>query len=292
MRIRQYIESNYKSVFFNGKTIRMKIDNSSPILSIPTPEIEDVAINNRCLANCHYCYTSAVKTGKNFYNIVEKADKVWGSLPIEDRPFQIAIGGAGESTMHPDWIEFVTKVKSLGIVPNYTTNGMHLSDNILRTTEEVCGGVAVSWHPHIEKVFHGAMDKLSKIKTKLNVHLIVGEDGSLEQMQKIYDKYQNIVDYFVVLPYMPVGRAKFVDTNDVWIKSFEWINTVNQKQFAFGALFYEWLLKNETGLQMSIYEPEIFSGYRVMDDNYMNLYKSSYDLTLKNKINEKGIICI
>jgi len=41
MRIRQYIESNYKSVFFNGKTIRMKIDNSSPILSIPNWDMQE-----------------------------------------------------------------------------------------------------------------------------------------------------------------------------------------------------------------------------------------------------------
>lgn len=292
MRVRKYPASNYKSIFFNGKTVRMRFDNSKPILQIPTPEIEDVAINNKCLAGCSYCYTSALKTGYNFKNIVEKANKVWGSLPLEERPFQIAIGGAGESTMHPDWIEFVTEVKRLGIMPNYTTNGMHLTDDILEATENICGGVAVSWHPHIEKVFHKSMDKLSKIETKLNIHLIVGEEGSLEQMQKIYDKYQNVVDYFVVLPYMPVGRAKFVDTNEVWKKSFEWIKTVNQKQFAFGALFYEWLLENETGLPMSIYEPEVFSGYRIMDGNYMNLYKSSYDLTLKNEENEKSIICV
>ena len=45
---------------------------------------------------------------------------------------------------------------------------------------------------------------------------------------------------------------------------------------------YEWLLKNEVDLPMSIYEPEIFSGYRIMDDNrYKNLYKSSYNLTIK-----------
>lgn len=68
MRIRQYIESNYKSVFFNGKTIRMKIDNSSPILSIPTPEIEDVAINNRCLANCFIPGTK-IRTSSGFKNI-------------------------------------------------------------------------------------------------------------------------------------------------------------------------------------------------------------------------------
>lgn len=129
MRIRQYTESNYKSIFFNGKTVRMRLDNSSPILPIPTPEIEDVAINSKCLAGCSYCYTSALRTGSNFDNIVDKANKAWGSLSIEERPFQIAIGGAGESTMHPDWVEFVTEVNRLGILPNYTTNGIYTEES-------------------------------------------------------------------------------------------------------------------------------------------------------------------
>jgi len=87
MRIRQYSDSNYKSVFFNGKTVRMRLDNNKPILSIPTPELEDVAINSKCFANCSYCYTSALKSGSNFTNIVDKANSVWGSLPLNERPF-------------------------------------------------------------------------------------------------------------------------------------------------------------------------------------------------------------
>lgn len=283
MRIRQYKEFNYKSVFFGGKTIRMNFNPHQGINCIPTPEIEDVAINDKCLAGCSYCYTSALKTGNNFKNIIDKAHEAWGSLLLNDRPFQIAIGGAGESTMHPDWIDFVKTVKSLEIMPNYTTNGMHLSDGILRATEDYCGGVAVSWHPHIERVFHQAMDKLSGIRTKLNVHVIVGGEGSLDELKKLYEKYASIVEYFVILPYMSVGRAKHVDTNKVWKDTFDWIKKVDEKRFAFGALFYNWLLKNDVNLSMSIYEPEVYSGYRIMDERYMNLYKSSYDLTLKNK---------
>lgn len=281
MRIRQYKDSNYKSIFFNGKTVRTRFDINSPIKAIPTPELEDVAINSKCFAACSYCYTSALKTGSNFSNIIEKANNVWGKLDIKDRPFQIAIGGAGESTIHPDWVEFVTEVDNLGIMPNYTTNGMHLSENILKATEDVCGGVAVSWHPHIEKVFYTAMDKLKHLNTKLNVHVILGEKGSLNQLQSIYNKYYNDVDYLVVLPYMAVGRGKEVETHNIWKETFKWIKTVDSKKFAFGALFYEWFLNNDVELPMSIYEPEIFSGYRMLDDNYENLYKSSYDLTLK-----------
>ena len=52
MKIRQDISANYKSIFFNGKTVRMRLDNSKPILAPLTPEIEDVAINSQCFAAC------------------------------------------------------------------------------------------------------------------------------------------------------------------------------------------------------------------------------------------------
>lgn len=52
IRIRSYPEANYKAIFFNGKTIRQKHDTNKPFLIPPTTEIEDVAINSKCYANC------------------------------------------------------------------------------------------------------------------------------------------------------------------------------------------------------------------------------------------------
>ncbi len=284
MKIRTYPESNYRALFFNGKTIRQKFDDNKPFMSIPHPEIEDVAINSQCFANCSYCYTSATKHGKNFENIIEKANNVWGSLSLNDRPNQIAIGGAGESTIHQDWVEFVKTVRNIGIVPNYTTNGMHLSENILKATADYCGGVAVSYHPHIKNVFHDAITKLSGIKTRLNTHVIVGDEKSLQDLKDLYEKYNTVIEYFVVLPYQAAGRGKEIETHETWKRTFEWIASLpeeKQAQFAFGALFYEYIINTQIPLKMAVYEPEIFSGYRLMDDSYMTLRKSSYDLTPK-----------
>ena len=186
--------------------------------------------------------------------------------------------------MHPQWSGFVKKVKELGIVPNYTTNGMHLTDEILEATEQYCGGVAISFHPHIRKTFEESIGKLKGTRTKLNTHVILGSEESLRDLQWIHEKYSETFDYFVVLPYQASGRGKKMETENTWKGTFEWISSLpekNQSQFAFGALFYEYMKVNEIPLKMSIYEPEIFSGYRVMDDSYRILRKSSYDLTPK-----------
>lgn len=284
MKIREDKEANYKAIFFNGKTIRMRIDQTKPITRPKYPEIEDVAINDKCLAACPYCYTSATKEGANFEEVAFKAAFVWGDLEPEERPFQIAIGGAGEPTMHSDFPLFVETVSGLGIMPNYTTNGMHLTPEVLEATKKFCGGVAVSYHPHIKKVFHSAIDTLKGVTSKLNAHIIIGEPGSLDLMKSLFVQYENTLDYFVVLPYQAAGRGIPVDTEVEWLNTFQWISELKieqQSKFAFGALFYDWMKDKNLPLKIDMYEPEIYSGYRMMDDSFEVLRKSSYDLTPK-----------
>lgn len=287
MLVRIDKDANYKSVFFNGKTIRQRIDVNFPIKSPKFAEIEDVAINSKCLANCDYCYVSALSSGKNFDKIIEKAIDVWGSVEQNSRPFQIAIGGAGEPTLHPQFIDFVKSVNEMGITPNYTTNGMHLSNDILEATEKYCGGVALSYHPHIKKIFDIAINKLKSIKTKLNIHIILGTEQSLIDTKDLYEKYKDEIEYFVILPYQAAGRGKEIETEVVWNKFFDFIFELPKKyqsKFAFGALFYKWLLKNDIKLDIDIYEPEIYSGYRIMDESYKILRISSYNVNPKLNI--------
>lgn len=277
MRIRK--QGKYKAFFTNSfKTIRL-----TDVLPA-TPELLDVAINSKCLANCTYCYTSALATGDNFDNIVEKAQTVWGDMELNDRPFQIAIGGAGEPTLHPQFSEFVQCIRELEIIPNYTTNGMHLTQDVLDATTKYVGGVALSWYPHIEKIFHEAVIKLQNLDVKLNVHIIVGTEKSLIDLKELYYTYENIFDYFVILPYQAAGRGIKIETESVWHQAFNWINTINSKKFAFGALFYNFLQQNKIPLEMSIYNPDIYSGYIMLNNNFKTIYKSSYDLTEKNTI--------
>lgn len=287
IQIRIDNDANYKSIFFNGKTIRQKINGNIPITSPKFAEIEDVAINSKCFANCNYCYVSALSSGENFDNIVEKSIDVWGSVSQNSRPFQIAIGGAGEPTLHPQFIDFIKSVKDLGITPNYTTNGMHLSSDILEATEKYCGGVALSYHPHIKKVFDIAIKKLKSIKTKLNIHIILGTDQSLIDVKNLYEIHKDDIEYFVILPYQASGRGKEIETSLVWNNFFNFIYSLPEKyqsKFAFGALFYKWINENDIKLDIDIYEPEIYSGYRIMDDSYKTLRISSYNTNPKNNI--------
>lgn len=57
MRFRKMPDNNYWALFNDeGKTMRFTFDPTRPITPLEYPEIEDVAINSVCLANCPYCF--------------------------------------------------------------------------------------------------------------------------------------------------------------------------------------------------------------------------------------------
>jgi MoaA/NifB/PqqE/SkfB family radical SAM enzyme len=285
MRIRNFPELNYRAIFTKtGKTIRTKYDRSKPFGQQLYPEISDISFGTKCLANCTYCYTSAIKSGENYIDLVSKIKSLYGSMTMNERPFQVACGGGGEPTLHPDFVPAMQAFYDLGIMPNYTTNGMHLSPEVLQATKEICGGVALSFHPHIEKVFWKAIKDFNSVGIKPNIHLIVGEPGSADQVVRFYENHFDEIDYLVLLPYQAVGRGAQIEVEGEWNKLFHLLKTYKKDKLAFGALFYEYLQANEDTLghlDLDMYEPEVFSGYRLLDDSFETLRKSSYDLRPK-----------
>ncbi len=274
IRLRVLPENNYRAIFVesSGVTTRQAIDNDKPITELLFPEFYDVSINNKCFGACRYCYIEALNTGYNYHDVLGKINKFFGRMSKNNRPFQIALGGAGEATLHPDFPAVLKLFKELSIIPNYTTNGMHLTDDVLEATKKYSGGVAVTCHTHLEKHWRRAIENLSGLGVKLNLHIIISDKSSIESFNRIRDEYAGIVDYFVLLPYMSVGFAKEVPT--------EWENLISQLEsegdisnVAFGAFFHKLLKKSRiTGL--SLYEPHDFSKY--IDLGKMEIYKSSF----------------
>lgn len=278
MRIREFPEKNYKAIFTGtGKTVHFKLDGTKPYSELDFPEIMDVAINEKCFGRCSYCYIEAVETGTNFDNICQKAEAYFGSMSLNERPFQIAIGGAGEPTIHPDFPEFLKTVKELGIMPNYTTNGMHMTPKVLEATEKYAGGVAVTCHKHLKKHWVRAIEKLSGI-TRLNLHIIPMSIEDVDEFLEQFYAYKDVVEYFVILPYQSVGFGGPLDTNSIYEYLFTKIEEMeyeNQKQIAYGAYFYEELLRRPQ-IKASLYEHGLFSKYMSLKDSG-SLYNSSFE---------------
>jgi hypothetical protein len=285
MKIRVFKESNYKSVFFNGKTLRFALDESKPITELIYSEFYDISINNICNGKCPYCYADAKTTGHNFDNIVGKAKAYFGNMTDNQRPNQCAIGAAGEPTMHPDFVGFMKALYDMNIMPNYTTNGMFLDNkenahisNIIEATKKYCGGVAVSCHPHLKHHWMNAADLFYQNKIKLNFHIIISDKESIDDFMTIYNLWKDKVDYFVLLPYGAQGRAVQKEIDWDYLIS---VIPDNNTNIAYGANFYPYLKdkKVNTKIKISLYEPEIFSKYISLENNRITMYPSSFNLT-------------
>jgi len=278
---RELPESNYSAVYVDGSTIRIPIDPQKEITELEWPEFYDVGINSLCYGSCSYCYTCATNKGENFNKILDKTWEFFGSMTENNRPFQVALGGSGEPTLHPDLPQLLRLYNDLGIVPNYTTNGMHLDDCILDATVNYCGGVAVTIHNHLEKHWRRAIRELNEAKVRLNVHYVVSDEESIFKLHNLYHELRGEVEYFVLLPMMPVGFASGADPVNYHALGLWMENVYQNKDIAFGSQAYEFLKKHpEYGC--SLYPPEIMSKYLVMDDN-MNIYNNSFDMKPWNR---------
>lgn len=273
---RIFEDKNYSAIWHDGKTIRIALDPKKPILELDYPEFYDIKITGKCEGNCPWCYMNSTCEEEHYDSIVDKVVNYFGGMSENERPFQIAAGG-GNPNEHPDFIYFLNALKSMGIEPNYTTNGMNITEKIIDATKKYCGGVAVSCHPHLLPHWTRAANMFLNKFIKLNFHIIISDKNSVDYFRYIYDEWHDRIDYFVLLPYTAQGRAVKKDIDWEYLISRMPNDT---KQIAFGAGFYKYLLRNDHGINVSLYEPEIMSKFLDLKD--MSLYKSSFDLTKVN----------
>ena len=271
MKIRIHPECNYKAIHLNGKTLRIALDPSKDISELPYPEFYDVKVTSYCGGNCPFCYQSSTEKSIHQNGIIERFKSFFERFNDNQMPFQIAFGG-GEPTSHPDFLELIRVCAEMGIVPNYTTNGMwNDDDKLITTTKEYCGGVAVSTHPHLESYWRKAIRVFTSNEVFTNLHIIIGNKESIDSFAQIYKEYKGVIKYFVLLPLAAQGRSKEAFEDWEYLKSKI---DGSPRDVAFGANFHPYLVKDRNRFKVSLYEPESMSAY--LDLETMKIYKSSF----------------
>ena len=183
---------------------RKRFKNSYWDVCSPSPEMMDISITNKCGFGCSYCYQSSQSDGKHArQDLVEKT-----LLGFETVPYQIAIGG-GEPTLHPDLPYILGMARGIGTIPNLTTNGSNLTPEIMDAINEVCGGVALSYHQHkgLDYFRRTYMFMKENLNCQLNVHLIADNMviKGIEDLISLHDEIGPVS--LVLLGYHPTGRG-------------------------------------------------------------------------------------
>jgi hypothetical protein len=290
MRARSFPEHNYKAIFLNGNTVRLAPDETREMTELRWPEFYDVALNTKCRtgqsllkqkdgsrSNCYYCYASASLNGEYFPEVTRRVDEFFGAMDANQRPFQVAIGGSGEPLEHPEFWDVCAQFQKLGIVANYTTNGILVKEDTVEKTKALCGGAAITCHPHMDAFWPRALRLFAQGGVKVNTHHIISDRKSIETFAKIYREWGETVDYFVLLPYMNVGLAARFPQEIDYAFLEETLSAIHhEEKLAFGANFYPWLQTRDE-YNVSLYPPERFSKYAVMDkDGIPSLYNNSF----------------
>ena len=136
------------------------------------PLLLDVSITNRCLRGCTFCYKNAQPQGKDIslddYSLILREAQLCGVT-------QIAIGG-GEPTLHPHFVHILRMTREAGIIPNYSTNGDCLTDEIVDATKIYCGAMAISIYDDINS-YKSLVSALSRKEIRINLHFILHKDN-------------------------------------------------------------------------------------------------------------------
>lgn len=187
------------------------------------PEIMDLEISvNGCIpvpgsTNCRYCYknnTTAPARNMDFDTFVKIIETFPRNLS------QIAFGITGLTT-NPDMEKMFKWCREHGIIPNVTTVGADLTDEMKNVLCQYCGAVAVSCYTGakehcyktIKTIKDWAKEKFNR-NLHVNMHIVVSKDNMEHVRAVLNDIKDGKVEGLksvVFLRIKPKGRACHMD---------------------------------------------------------------------------------
>ncbi len=291
MNRRSKIGHGYTASFImrDGSILRSIDDNLTHSI---TPELYDIAITNYCPNNCDYCYMNSDMKGSQHMSLKDLEYLFENQLDRHHNilPFQVVLGG-GEPILHPQFIEILRYIRSLDIVPNYTTSGIGLSDAIIKATADYCGGIGLTYHKHVsgekDKEFRKVLERLSTIRHKVtvNVHIIVGRDN-LTDISHLMNTFSSKFDHLVLQSFKPLGRGADQDVRLFDDAAKDELLSIAKKYYKTGRLAFDAGLipfftsyYKELGMsvdQVIMGMPTLEARYNAFIDTDLNLKPSNF----------------
>lgn len=178
---------NYDFDTQNGRFARWGATAEEDPSVAPSPEILDIEISEVCDgigAPCTFCYKSNTGVGRQMS--FETFKKIFDRMP--DNLTQIAFG-IGNIYGHDDMWKMFDYCRNSGrmVIPNVTTNGYKLTDELAAKLQTYCGAVAVSRYAD-KNVCYDAVKKLTDLGMKqINIHQLVSKETMAACMETLCD---------------------------------------------------------------------------------------------------------
>jgi len=189
-----------------GEEIMSGINGHEDPFSLRYPSLMDIGIMGHCQNDCYFCYQGEEQEPNmkldDFKKIIDQSGEV----------NQIALGGRGDPNKHENFEEIIDYAVVNGIIPNYTTSGIDLTDTEVEVSK-MCGAVAVS--DYGRDFTYDALNKFIDAGIKTNIHQVLSK-YTFEKSSKIllnvdvwegkFDR--NKLNAIIFLLFKPQGRGK------------------------------------------------------------------------------------
>ena len=191
------------------------------------PHLIDVGIMGHCI---HGKTGLCVKAGIGCYQsglTVEEPnmtveDFKWIAEQCKGRCNQFALGGRGDPDQHEHFEEILKICRQNNLVPNFTTSGYGMTDEIAALCKQYCGAVAVSWYR--SEYTLKAINMLLKADVKTNIHYVVGKNSIDEAIKRLEENdFPEGINAVIFLLHKPAGlgtKENMLNVSDARVKTF------------------------------------------------------------------------
>ena len=146
----------------------------------------------------------------------------WIAEQCKGRCNQFALGGRGDPDQHENFEEILKICRQNNIVPNFTTSGYGMTDEIAALCKKYCGAVAVSWYR--SEYTLKAIDMLLKAGVKTNIHYVIGKNSIKEAIKRLEENdFPQSINAVIFLLHKPVGlgtKENMLNISDELVKIF------------------------------------------------------------------------
>ena len=119
---------------------------------------------------------------------------------------QFALGGRGDPDQHENFKEILEISRKFDIVPNFTTSGFGLTDELIDLCKEFCGAVAVSWYR--SEYTLSAINRLIDAGVRTNIHYVLGNNSINEAISHLEnDDFPERINAVIFLLHKPAGQG-------------------------------------------------------------------------------------
>lgn len=230
---------NYNYIFRKDDGFFMrwgKHTKDDPQFSPFGPEILDLEISSgKCNGRCKFCYKDNGEDVNTHHMTLEEFKTIFHKIP--KALTQIAFGICDISS-NPDFFAMMKYARENGIIPNYTCNGLEVTQEVAQRTAKLCGAVAVSL-VNKKKSYEAISNFLNAGMKQVNMHYMLSEetyDKAFEVIDEIAKDFKpKGFNAIVFLQYKPKGKNSDAFHSVLSVKKYtKLISYCDEKEINYG----------------------------------------------------------